>query len=164
MNRNRLRLRALLEERFQVKLRTDMKEMPAYALVVSKDGPRMKAAEGGEGTPQSFRAGPGRINAQRVNMQMLTNMLANLTGRPVLDETGLKGFYDFELEYAPEPGQGMFGGPAPNPGSQGAPAAADPSGPSLYTALQQVLGLKLESKKGQVEMLVIEMAEKPTEN
>ena len=164
MDRNRLMLRSLLEERFQLKLHKETKEMPVYALVVAKDGPKMKAAEGGEGTPQNFRMGPGRLNATRGNMQMLSNSLANLTGRPVLDETGLKGFYDFELEWAPEPGQGPFGGPGPNPGGQGAPAAGDPSGPSIYTAIQQTLGLKLESKKGPVQTVVIDKAEKPTEN
>jgi uncharacterized protein (TIGR03435 family) len=164
MDRNRLMLRSLLEERFQLKLHKETKELPVYALVVAKDGPKMKAAEGGEGTPQNFRMGPGRLNATRGNMQMLSNSLANLTGRPVLDETGLKGFYDFELEWAPEPGQGPFGGPGPNPGGQGAPAAGDPSGPSIYTAIQQTLGLKLESKKGPVQTVVIDKAEKPTEN
>ena len=103
-------------------------------------------------------------------------MLGDQVGRPVRDETGLKGKYDFTLDFAPEPGQGPMRGmpmPMPPPGGgaiagSGMPAPAGESqegGPTLMTAVQEQLGLKLESRKGPVETLVIDHAEKvPTEN
>jgi uncharacterized protein (TIGR03435 family) len=97
-------------------------------------------------------------------------MLGEQLGRPVRDETGLKGKYDFTLDFAPEPGQGPMRGmpmPMPGPGGEGRGPAPDSQegGPSLLTAVQEQIGLKLESKKGPVDTLVIDHAEKvPTEN
>ncbi|MEO7649089.1 MAG: TIGR03435 family protein [Bryobacteraceae bacterium] len=81
-------------------------------------------------------------------------------GRPVIDKTGLKGDYDFTLEWTPEPGQGMFGGPPP----PGGPPPADTNGPSIFTALQEQLGLRLDSRKGPVEIIVIDHLEKSSTN
>ncbi|HEX6896713.1 MAG TPA: TIGR03435 family protein, partial [Bryobacteraceae bacterium] len=97
---------------------------------------------------------------------MLSSTLSNQLGRPVLDRTGLTGHYDFKLEYTPDPGQpggGPFGGAPPPPGVQ-APPPPDPNGPSIFTALQEQLGLRLESTKGPVEMIVIDSVEKASEN
>ena len=95
-------------------------------------------------------------------MATLVRMLSGRLGRPVLDKTGLMGKYDFRLEFAADQSQapvfgGGDGGGAPLP-------AADPSGPSIFTAVQEQLGLKLESGKGPVEIIVIQHAEKPSEN
>jgi uncharacterized protein (TIGR03435 family) len=81
-------------------------------------------------------------------------------GRPVIDKTGLTGFYDIKLQWTPELGQGQVapGGPEP------APAPPDISGPSIFTAIQEQLGLRLESSKGPVEVLVIDSVQKPAEN
>ena len=81
--------------------------------------------------------------------------LSGITGRPVRDETGLTGFWDLKMEWTPDPA----------PGSPVAePRSVDPVGPTLFTAVQEQLGLKLESKKGPVEILVIDRAEHPSEN
>src|SRR5580765_8378787 len=87
------------------------------------------------------------------------NLLANLLRSPVLDKTGLQGFYDFKLEYAPDFGPRPEGGPPPM--LNGVPIE---SGPSLFQALQEQLGLKLEAKKGPSEVLVVDHAEKATPN
>ena len=81
-------------------------------------------------------------------MQGLTATLANVTGRPVMDKTGLTGKYDYKLEYAPDDNS----------------VEADPTGPSIFTAVQEQLGLKLESAKGPVEIFVIDHVERPSEN
>jgi uncharacterized protein (TIGR03435 family) len=115
-----------------------------------------------------------RMRQSNVSMEDVARMLRNQLGHPVTDATGLKGKYDFELAWSPGAGGiGMGRGmalpmPAPPPGG-GAPGAepsmADDSGPSLMSAIQDQLGLKLEQKKGMVEMLVIDHVEKvPTEN
>jgi len=103
-----------------------------------------------------MRGTRGELIAQRAPLQLLATNLAGQLGRPVLDRTGLKGNYDFKLEYAPEPA-----GFGPKPEGASAP---DLSGPSILTALQEQLGLKLESTKGPVEIIIIERAEKPAEN
>ncbi len=120
-----------------------------------------------------------RMSSNGQTMSGLVNMLANQLGKPVQDDTGLKGKYDFSLDFAPEEGQRMMGAMGPMPPPAGAPGhggeAGGPGpmgsvpdsqpGPSLFTAVQEQLGLKLEPKKGPVELLVIDRAEKvPTEN
>ena len=100
-------------------------------------------------------------------MQMLSNQLSRSTGRPVVDKTGLTGKYDFTLQWTPEPGtagtkEGM-GGPGQKADAIGAPPL-DPSGPSLFTAVQEQLGLKLESQKGTVVTIIVDRLEKPSEN
>ena len=107
-------------------------------------------------------------------MERLADMLGNQLGVPVINKTGLSGNYDYTLDFAREPGQGLPGLPPPPPPPPGigdggpgkAGLAGDPSdAPSLLTAVQEQLGLKLEKKKGPLEVLVIDHAEKtPTEN
>ncbi len=134
-----------------------------------KDGypmapPGMMAVFSMNGSPRA------RFNASSESMQEFATTVSNQVGRPVVDATGLKGKYDFILSWSPE---GMRIGPAPAPSSIGgaagdagpAASAPEPSGPTLMTAIQEQLGLKLESKKGPVDILVIEHCEKvPTEN
>jgi uncharacterized protein (TIGR03435 family) len=86
-----------------------------------------------------------------------------LEGRTVLDKTGLSGKYEFTLQWIPEQGPGQTF-PGPEAGAQAAAPPSDDSGPSIYTALQEQLGLKLESTKGPVEFLVIDRVERPSEN
>ena len=93
---------------------------------------------------------------------MLVINLSGRLGRHVVDRTGLTGRYDFALEFAPEPGSDKGpGGPGDKPQ---APGGAELSGPSIFTALQEQLGLKLESTRGPVEVFVIDRVEKPSEN
>ncbi len=154
-------MQSLLADRFKFKSHEDSKEAPAYALVVGKGGPRLKPnVEGAEGRSM-MRLGHGQLTATRVTMDGLAGQLANHVGRPVINKTGLSGEYDVELEWTPDPGQsGPFGGPPPGE----APPPVDSSGPSIFTAVQDKLGLKLEGTKAAVKMIVIDAIEKPSEN
>jgi uncharacterized protein (TIGR03435 family) len=107
-----------------------------------------------------MRIGPGLSNASGQPIAQLVQLLAQFSGRPVIDKTGLMGAYDFDLKWAPDPGgnAGPFGPPPP-----GAPAlAVDPDAPNLYTAVQEQLGLKLENMRGPVDVIVIDRIERPS--
>ena len=110
-----------------------------------------------------MRMGRGQLSAQMSTLASLALSLASTLGRPVLDKTGLTGYYDFDLQWTPDETQssgGMFGEKMP----ADAALAGESTGPSIFTAVQEQLGLKLESQKGPVEILVIERIDKPTEN
>ena len=161
----RERLQALLADRFQLTIHRDSKDQAVYALLVSKSGPKIHAVDmKAGGGPPRMMMGHGMINGQAVGLEMLANALSNQLGRPVLDRTGLTGRFDLKLQWTPDPGQagGPFGGQLP-PGVQ-APPPPDPNGPSIFTAVEEQLGLRLESQKGPVEMIVIDRVEKPSEN
>jgi uncharacterized protein (TIGR03435 family) len=146
-----LMLQSLLAERFQLKLHRETKEVPMYALVVGKSGSKLKEGEFGR---SSTSAEPGQLTAQKIPMAKLADFLSNQLGNPVTDMTGMKGFFDFTLEWAPEA----------RPGEAAATTDSVP-GASIFAALQEQLGLKLETRKGPVEMLVIDHVEKiPIEN
>ena len=101
-------------------------------------------------------------------MSDFARALSDQVGRNVLDKTGLKGDYDLTLQWTPDEGQGrMFGGPGGPPDGKAAADSApviDTSGPSIFTAIQEQLGLKLESQKGPVDTLTISHIEQPSEN
>lgn len=154
------RLRALLADRFQLVVHKETKEQPIYALVVSKSGAKLQEAKE-PGPRQGMNTNRGRMQGFAAPTEMLAQVLSGILGRPVVDKTSLAGKYDFVLEWTPDPGadaraQGFGDGvtePAPAPG-----------GPSIFTALQEQLGLRLEAQKGPVENIVIDRAEKPSEN
>ena len=152
-------LKALVEERFQLKSHIETKEMPVYALVVGKNGSKLKASEA---PGPMIRMGRGQLNGKGMPMDLLVAQLSQQLGRMVINKTGLSGAFDIELEWTPEPGQGGGGpgGPPPPDGNVGVGA----SGPSIFTAVQEQLGLRLESTKGPVEVLVVDSVAKPTEN
>jgi len=102
---------------------------------------------------------PGHLGGQKIPISDLIEPLSRMTGRMVVDKTNLTGKFDIDLQFTPEQAQ------MPPPGA-GAPQLPpiDPSGPSLFTALQEQLGLKLESQKGPVGMMVIDHVERPSEN
>jgi uncharacterized protein (TIGR03435 family) len=171
----RLILRPLLADRFKLKVHTETKQLPVYELVLAKDGSKLKEAnpgdtyangiKGPDGVSRGgmMRVGPGQLTAQAVPMTNLANMLSQQLRRTVLDKTGLTGKYDIELNWAPDQGADpMFKGP--DGSLPKADAAPDSSGPSIFTALQEQLGLKLQSAKGPVETLVIDHVEMPSEN
>ena len=120
------------------------------------------AAPGPQGPLMGCRAmiSPGRLQIAGQPLAQLASLLANQVGRPIVDKTGLAGAYDIELSFMPE-GAGR-GGPVgtPPPGAPPIPAV-DPDAPSLFTALQEQLGLKLESERGPVEVIVIDSVEQP---
>jgi uncharacterized protein (TIGR03435 family) len=153
------KLQALLADRFQLSIHRETKEQPLYALVIGKSGSKLQESQS-KHDARHMMMGGGDFEGQGVPLEMLTAALSRQLGRPVIDHTRLKGHYDFKLEWTPEPGQS--GGPLP-PGVEG-PPPADLNGPSLFTAIQEQLGLRLESQKGPVDVLVVDRVEKPSEN
>lgn len=143
-------LQALLIERFQLKLHTEQREMKHYELVIGKNGPRVhESTVGADQTHGAARL--DGITSNRIQMNKLAMLMSRMTRMPVIDKTGLAGFYEIALQWAPEDIQGK--------------TEENPLGPSIFTAVQEQLGLKLEWKKGPVEVLVVDHAEKiPLEN
>jgi uncharacterized protein (TIGR03435 family) len=146
-------LQNLLAERFKLQLHKETRPAAGYALVVAKGGPKIKAEEPGQSRTNGR---PGHLEATKVTLQKLADVLAKLTGQPVANETGLTGSFSFTLEWTPDETQRF--GIAPD-----SPTA--PSGATLFSALQEQLGLKLEGRKTAVEVLVVDRIERtPTEN
>jgi bla regulator protein BlaR1 len=168
-DQRRAMLRPLLEDRFQLKVHQETRELPIYTLAIAKNGPKLHAAKpddtypdgikdpDGVAHPGMMRMGPGRITAQGLPMKDIVRLLTQQLGRTVLDKTGLTGNYDVELQWTPD------NIPASMIGPDGKPTP-EISGPSVFTAIQEQLGLKLESQKGPVEVLVIDRVERPSAN
>jgi uncharacterized protein (TIGR03435 family) len=178
-------LRSLLADRFKLTVRNETRDMPIYALVKAREdgklGPNLKPAavdcaavmRGRRGTPPpatpqpdqrmecGFMMGPGRMNVGGMPMTNLAQALSPQVGRIVLDKTDLPGNYDFELVYSLEGLGSIFPGGGP-PLINGAPPAIDPNTPTIFTALQEQLGLKLDSQRGAVDVVVIDRIEQPT--
>jgi uncharacterized protein (TIGR03435 family) len=153
-------LQALLADRFQLKIHRETREMPIYALTIGKGGSKLKeSAPDAKGTVGFLMGGvKARIRGSKMSTASLALSLTREAGRPVIDQTGLTGNYELTLEWIRDEPQVL-------PGSTGSGAApADVSGPSLFTAIQEQLGLKLEGKKGPIEMLIVDRASKPSEN
>jgi bla regulator protein blaR1 len=165
-------LRQLLLERFNLKVHKETREVPIYALVLARSdgrlGPALHplptdycaevAARGRSGQPAPppppaqrrgcvMRGGSGTLTAGSMPISTLAGRLVPLVNRVVEDRTGLRGVFDFDLEWTPDE-----------------IAATDLSGPSIFTALQEQLGLKLESAKGPVDVLIIDSVERLTED
>jgi uncharacterized protein (TIGR03435 family) len=152
----RLRLQRLLADRFQLELRRESTQMPVFDLVLAKGGPKRLTATKSTGDPQ-LKFGNGVLTAVGVDMATLARFLSEgQTGRPVADTTGLKGKYDFHLEWAPDTSRN----------SPPADSAAQPDavGVSIFTALQQQLGLKLDARTDAADRLVVVRAELPSAN
>lgn len=142
----RLKMRALLADRFQLKLHTETREMPIYALVVGKNGPHLTATQA-EGL--IIHNEPNHLVCKKISMKQFAEMnLSMRLNRTVIDKTGLTGEYDFEVKYLDDRGA----------------TSTDASGPDFLTALREQLGLRLEPQKGPVEVLVVDKAEKASEN
>jgi uncharacterized protein (TIGR03435 family) len=142
-----LMLQALLKERFQLAMHTEPREIQHYELVTGKNGPKLKesAVNALDATGAARLDG---IKSNRMTMNKLASLLSRMTRMPVIDKTGLAGYYQFDLKYADE-----------------RQPVENQVGPSVFTAVQEQLGLKLESKKSPVDLLVIDRAEKvPLEN
>ncbi|MDQ6664169.1 MAG: M56 and DUF3738 domain-containing protein [Acidobacteriota bacterium] len=154
------RIRSLLADRFHLVVRKDTKEVPGYALVVAKGGSKLKPSEG-EGTGnRGIRMQRGVMNGMQAPVEFLTKSLADVVGKPVIDKTGLAGKYDWKLEWTPDQEQLKPGQTHDNAET----APPDLSGPSIFTALQEQLGLKLEATKAPAPVVVIERVEKPSAN
>lgn len=158
------RTRSLLAERFQLALHRESKEGAVYNLIVAKGRPKMTASAQQDSGPQHMRMNHGQVNAERIPLQILIGALSDILGRPVVDRTGLTGNYDFSLKWTPDPEQLARLGPGGPPGPEPASVPLDAVGPTIFTALEEQLGLKLESAKGPLPVTVIDHAEKPSEN
>lgn len=163
----RLMVQSLLADRFKLKVSRTTKELPVYALVVLKNGPKLIHGTAG---PKGIRVSGSKGNLRGTNatislLMRVLSTLPELEGRVILDETGLKDNYDFTLQWTPEslapPLSNGTAGSSPLPVNALPP---DSSGPSIFTAIQEQLGLKLESRKGPVQILVIDDVERPSEN
>jgi uncharacterized protein (TIGR03435 family) len=161
----------------------ETKELPIYALVVAKGGSKLAETNedatpildspGGRGQGSEvagrgpirgrlMRIGRGQITGQSMDMTMLCNQLSSILGRNVVDKTALKGRYDIKLNWTPDEVQAAAArGPV-----DGGPTSTAPteSGPSLFTAIQEQAGLRLDSQKGPVEVIAVDHIAKATEN
>ena len=138
------RLRNLLADRFHLTFHAETREQPVYALVVAKGGSKLQEATESE-RPFIRRMGVGTLKGVASSVGMLIGNLSNELERRVIDKTGLTGTYDFELKWRPA-------------------LSADTDGATIFGALEEQLGLRLESEKGPVKILVVESAEKPSTN
>lgn len=158
-------LRELLMERFQIQIHHETRALAVYALVVAKNGPKMKARRPDDGGPPFSLAfiSDLHITGRNVPMTTLVDVLQGILpltdtehdNRPVVDQTGLTGRFDFELQWS---------GDANFAGGRGRMSAETAHAPELFTAVEEQLGLRLEPKKAPMETIVIDRAEKPTDN
>ena len=157
------RLKTLLADRFHLVVREEMKEMPVYALVQAKNGSKLKVSNPedlNKPGSQGITMRPGILTGSFGAVRFLADTLSNIVGRPVIDKTGLDGKYDWKLEWTPDrsqlpPGMARPENPANPP---------DISGPSVFTALEEQLGLKLEGQKAPAPVIIVDKAEKPSAN
>ena len=164
----RTMFQSILAERFNLAVHHETRELPIYVLSVGKGGPKFKeTAPDDRATTTPRRRGTmvnnGKITSTDAQISTLVTILSRNLGRTVVDKTGLTGNYDFTLEYAPDEG-GPPPAPRPPDGSPATGASAPDPGASIFTALQEQMGLKLESTKGPVDVVVIDHIEKPAEN
>jgi uncharacterized protein (TIGR03435 family) len=146
-------LQALLAERFALKTHVETRELPIYAMVVAKNGPKLEKSKA-NGTSINWRTGQITVQGSDSTVGLLAEQLTKVLDRVVVDKTGIQGRFTISLNWTPDDGAA-----ANSSGS-----LADTSGPSVFTAIQEQLGLKLVSQRGPVQVLVIDHVEMPTEN
>jgi uncharacterized protein (TIGR03435 family) len=162
-------MQALLADRFRLELHHEKKDFNVFALLVNKNGPKLKEATVEPGAPEGANfgmsmsgTGVGRIEARRADMPAFANTLPRLVGRPVVNLTGLTGRYDFDVEFSREDVNGMGMALPATPG--GAAPPAPEFGVSIFVSIQRI-GLKLEAQKLPLDAIVVDRAEKtPSEN
>jgi len=141
-------LQPLLADRFQLKYRRETRDLPMYSLVVAKGGPKLKQPDKEDTATAGIRTLPGSLTGHKYPIQDFTGWLSVSLGLPVVDKTGITGAWNFDLHWSPDYGQ---------------TAAADDA-VSLFTAIQDQMGLKLEAGKAPVEVIVIDSVQKPSDN
>jgi uncharacterized protein (TIGR03435 family) len=145
-----LMLQALLADRLRLVAHHEQRELRYLSLTVGKDGPKMRAAEEHPAADTAYNVA-GRIARNRISMPQLALLIARFERQPVINATGLDGFYEVELEWVP--------------GDLSAAPTDTPAGPSIYNAVQSQLGLKLEARRGPLDVLVIDSVQRvPAEN
>jgi uncharacterized protein (TIGR03435 family) len=171
-DQKRLMMRSLLEDRFSLSLHREIKQGSVYVLGVAKGGLKMKPsadqispdvngpAPPGAGPNRGvIRIGFGSLIGNAADMPLFVRLLSQRLERVVIDKTGLTGRFDFQAQWTPDIGETRD-----SPTGLPLPPARDDSGISVFIALQEQLGLKLESQKGSIETYVIDDAEKPSPN
>jgi uncharacterized protein (TIGR03435 family) len=159
-NQFKTMLQKLLADRFQLAFHRDKKPLTVYALTVGKNGSKLTRSEAASPIPNlPFR--PGNLPASNATMEEFAGVMQAHLDRPVADQTGLKGRFDFHLQWTPDETQSDS---LRAPGQPPKPPEGAETQPDLFTAIQQQLGLKLESTRAQVDVLVIDKVEKPSEN
>lgn len=154
-------LARLLEERFQLKIRHETRELPAYILTVDKKGSKMPVHDPADLLHEPISGGPiGGLVGNNATMNYFAFFLSRIMDRNVVDKTGLTEHYDVKFHFVPDLPPGALAGRV---GPDGNPITL-PDGPDIFTALREQLGLRLEKGNGPVDYLVIEHVEKPTEN
>ena len=155
----RLMLRSLLKDRFRLTVHSETRQEQVYELAVSRGGSRLReAAATLHADRQGLTMDRGHLTGMAAPMSQLASVLSGQLERSVIDRTGLTGKYDFNLEWTPA-------NPETGPADQtGEPPSTDSSRPSIFTALQEQLGLKLQSTRGPVEIVVVDHVEKPDAN
>ncbi len=148
-------LQPLLADRFHLKLHHETKALPVFNLVAAKGGPKMQPTPGAPADDMisstcQYTRGPGYAQAARCSMKNLVDALRDITGRTVIDKTGLTGLFNYTLRWTPD--------------NAPASATSDTSAPDIFTADQEQLGLKLEPSTAPLDVLVIDSAEPPTPN
>jgi uncharacterized protein (TIGR03435 family) len=165
-------LQVLLEERFNLTAHRETKEFPVYFLVIAKNGSKLQepkpdttdpSADSGVWGGGGVKEGVTTMTAHIVPIEQLASQLTSIVGRTVLDKTGLTGRYDFTLKYTPEY-IALRSSTATASEGQPAPSGSDPAGTSIFSALQDQLGLRLESGRGPVEIIVIDHVERASGN
>ena len=177
-NQRMVMFQRLLADRFKLALHRETKELPVYALVIAKNGPKLQEAKPGDTYPNGIKGpdgkpaghagmmmwGRGRLTGQGIPIASLVPPLSQQLSRTVQDRTGLTGKYDIELHWTPDDAADPMTGPqGDRPTSENGNSAESPE-PSFFTAIQEQLGLKLDSRKAPVEVLVIDHAEMPSAN
>ena len=161
-DQRQLMVQALLADRFRLHTHHEVRELPVYLLVVAKNGPKLQGSKPLEGADPggTLKREPGLITGQNIVVSQLVTALTRTLGRNVIDKTErLPDKYDFTLRWSPDEGETQE-----SPGQGGPSRTTDSSGPSIFTAIQEQLGLKLEPGKGPVDCLVVDRLEKPSAN
>jgi uncharacterized protein (TIGR03435 family) len=155
-------LQDMLADRFKLQIHKETRPLSGYALLVSSKGPKLEVGHGDD-TQSGLDGRPGRIIAYNMSISSLAGVISLNVGQPVVDETGLTGRFNYKLVWTP--GQtDVFFSRNPPPPEVLRQLAIDPNGPSIFTALQEQLGLRLEARKVPTEVFVIDSVQKPSEN
>ena len=157
-DKRQLMVQALLADRFKLQAHYETRELPIYELVIAKNGLKLQASDANP-VPGDITIGRGRITGQNVVMYRLETALTHALGRTIVDKTGLQGPYDFTLNWMPDEAD-----ISSSQSSNGTAQEHDASRVSIFTAIQEQLGLKLVQAKGPVEVLVVDHVEYPTAN